>query len=177
MRVPSKRAHAGPIWFDDDVVAAHRRMKQPVPKYIWTGSLLNLLTTPLIYSVCLPFVILDLWVTLYQWTCFPIYGIARVPRQPYFAFDRRRLAYLNIIEKMGCTYCSYANGLIAYVREVTARTERYWCPIKHAQPVPDPHTHYEHFVGYGDGEAYHRELPAQRRALSTAGATGREDDR
>jgi hypothetical protein len=43
--------------------------------------------------------------------------------------------------------------------------------------MPDPHGHYEHFVGYGDGEAYHRELPAQRHSLSNTGATRRADDR
>ena len=72
--------------------------------------------------------LLDLWVTLYQSICFPIYGMARVPRRQYFAIDRHKLAYLNGIEKVHCTFCSYANGLIAYVREVAARTEQYLVP-------------------------------------------------
>ena len=67
--------------------------------------------------------------------CFPIYGIERVQRRRYFAIDRHTLAYLNAIEKANCLYCSHANGVIAYVREVAARTEQYWCPIKHCQPT------------------------------------------
>ena len=47
--------------------------------------------------------------------------------------DRHTLQYLNAIEKANCTFCTYANGVIAYVREVAARTEQFWCPIKHAQ--------------------------------------------
>ena len=35
----------------------------------------------------LPFAVLDIWVTVYQWVCFPIYGIPRVPRRAYFAID------------------------------------------------------------------------------------------
>jgi hypothetical protein len=77
------------------------------------GSVLSLVTAPAIYSLLLPLLLLDLWVWTYQWICFPIYGIARVPRGAYFVIDRRRLAYLNGIEKVNCTVCSYANGLLA----------------------------------------------------------------
>jgi hypothetical protein len=34
-----------------------------------------------------------------------------------------RLAYLNTIEKVGCIYCSYANGLLGLITEIAARTE------------------------------------------------------
>ena len=34
------------------------------------------------------------------------------------------LAYLNGIEKLNCTFCSYANGLIAYVRRDRSRASR-----------------------------------------------------
>ncbi len=37
--------------------------------------------------------------------------------------------------------------------EVGARTERYWCPIKHAKVTKSRHEHYEHFVDYDDGAA------------------------
>ena len=55
-------------------------------------------SAPIIYSVALPFLLLDLWVTLYQWICFPIYGIPYVRRSDYVALDRRKLGYLNGIE-------------------------------------------------------------------------------
>jgi hypothetical protein len=71
-----------------------------------------------------------------QWVCFPIYGISRVQRHRYFAIDRHKLAYLNVIEKANCVYCSYANGLIGYVREVTARTEQ--TGVRFGTRVPYP---------------------------------------
>ena len=89
-----------------------------------------------------------------------------VRRADYIVIDRWKLAYLNTIEKANCDYCSYATGLLAYVREVTARTEQYWCPIKHAQRIRAPHSRYKHFVDYGDAEGYKRELPVLREAVS-----------
>jgi hypothetical protein len=123
------------------------------------------LTVPVIYSLALPLVMLDLWVTAYQRICFPIYGIQRVARRRFFVVDRYRLPYLNAIEKLHCTYCSYANGVLAYTREIAARTEAYWCPIKHARPVRSAHRLYQGFFGYGDAASYKRGLTAQRRQL------------
>jgi hypothetical protein len=159
------RVRRGRVWFDKELREAHRRLRQSIPAYILEGNFLSLLTAPVIYSLLLPFVILDLWVTLYQSICFPIYGIARVPRRRYFAIDRHKLAYLNGIEKVNCTFCSYANGLLAYVREVAARTEQYWCPIKHARAVPAPHQRYHVFLDYGDASGYRKELSALRHAM------------
>ena len=152
-------------WFDEETHSLHRRFKQSVPAFLRDASLLNLLTTPIIYSLVLPMLLLDLWISVYQWTCFPLYGIARVRRRSYFVIDRHKLAYLNAIEKANCMYCSYANGLFAYVREVAARTELYWCPIKHARRVLAPHAHYQQFLDYGDARGYRRQLPALRRTL------------
>ena len=167
------RLHRGRVWFDQEVLRAHRRLRQSIPAYIWRGSVLSLLTTPVIYSLLVPLALLDAWVWIYQWICFPIYGIERVRRRRYFVMDRRRLAYLNGIEKANCTFCSYANGVIAYVREVAARTELYWCPIKHARPVRSPHQRYDAFFDYGDAEGYLRGLVALRRTLPHRGAHGR----
>ena len=61
-------------------------------------------------------------------------------------FDRHRLGYLNAIEKVHCVYCGYANGLVAYAREIAARTEQYFCPIKHAAPIAAPHDRYHLFA-------------------------------
>ena len=160
------RAHRGRVWFDRELRAAHRGLRQSIPKYLLGGNIFSLLTAPVIYSLLGPLVLLDFWVTLYQSVCFPISGIARVPRRRYFAVDRHKLAYLNGIEKVNCTFCSYANGLIAYVREVAARTEQYWCPIKHARLTPAPHRRYYEFLDYGDAHGYRDQLPALRRALN-----------
>jgi hypothetical protein len=163
------QVHRRRVWFDKELRDAHRRLKQSIPSYIREGSLLSLLTSPLIYSLIVPLVLLDVWTTVYQWVCFPIYRVPRVPRRAFFVIDRHKLGYLNGIEKVNCTFCSYANGLLAYVREVAARTEQYWCPIKHARAIPTPHHQYHFFVDYGDAEGYRRELPALRHALRREG--------
>jgi hypothetical protein len=111
-------------------------------------------------------VVLDLFVWVYQWVCFPLYGLARVERAPYFVFDRVHLGYLNIIEKINCAYCSYGNGLMAYAREVVGQTEQYWCPIKHARKVLHAHPYYMGFVDFGDAQAYRTELNVLRARLA-----------
>jgi hypothetical protein len=153
-------------WLDREVRLAHRRLRQSIPSFLAESSVLNLMTAPLIYSLVLPLVLLDLWVTVFQALTFRIYGIPTVRRRQYFVIDRHRLAYLNGIEKLHCFYCSYANGLFAYAREIAARTEQYWCPIKHARRVRHEHSRYQRFVEYGDAESYRRRLAALRRDVS-----------
>lgn len=164
------RVQRGRQWFDAERRAAHRRLRQSIPAYLRGANVWSVLTAPVIYSLILPLVIMDLWVTMYQWVCFPIYGIPRVERRAYCVLDRHKLGYLNGIEKANCVFCGYANGLIAYVREVAARTEQYWCPIKHATKVSAPHDRYHLFVDYGDAEGYREQLPALRRALGASTA-------
>jgi hypothetical protein len=125
-----------------------------------------ILSAPIIYSVALPFALLDLWVTLYQWVCFPIYGIEKVRRRDHIVIDRHNLAYLNAIQKFNCVYCGYGNGVASYVREVAARTEKYWCPIKHARRVKGVHGYYGEFCDFGDGPAFLHESPRLRRELA-----------
>ena len=146
----------------------HQRQSQSIREFVRASSPLNALTIPLIYSLAVPLVVLDLWVTLYQRICFPIYGVARVERSRYLVFDRHRLGYLNAIEKVHCIYCSYATGVLAYAIEVAGRTEDYWCPIKHAVPIPRRRSN-RHFA-YGDAKAYHEQLAALRQSLSVKGA-------
>ena len=86
-------------------------------------------------------------------------------RADYLAIDRHQLSYLNLIEKLNCMYCGYCNGLAAYVREAAARTEQYWCLIKHARRTADPHRHSGSFSDYGDAAAYHQRLEGLQRAL------------
>ena len=160
------RVEAGRIRFEHDVHLAHERLKQRIPQYIRESSPLNILTAPIIYSMVVPIALIDASFTIYQGLCFPLYGISRVRRSVYIAaVDRRHLAYLNAIEKLNCVYCGYANGVLAYVREIAGRTEQYWCPIRHAKPVRESHAHYLEFVDYGDAEGYHRRLPMLREKL------------
>lgn len=126
------------------------------------------LSAPIIYSLIIPFALLDLWVSLYQALCFPAFGIERVKRSPYFKLDRAKLPYLNAVEKLNCQFCAYANGVIGFVREVAARTEQYWCPIKHADAPIDPHTRYSDFSPYGEAFDYAVRQRPLRDALKPA---------
>jgi hypothetical protein len=135
-------------------------------QYVRGASLRTLFTTPAIYALTLPLALLDLCVTVYQRVCFPLYGMTCVGRSRYFLFDRERLSYLNAIEKAHCAYCTYANGVLAYTREVAARTETYWCPIKHARPLRDAHGRYTAFFAYGDEPSFRAGLSRIRRTVT-----------
>lgn len=150
---------------EHDIRRAHKRLKQSIPSYLLESRPLNLLAAPIIYSMIVPISLLDAWITIYQWLCFPLFGIRKVLRRDYIVIDRHKLAYLNGIEKLNCVYCGYANGVFAYVREITGRTEAYWCPIKHGRATRDAHEHYQGFAAYGDAAGYKRRLPALRRFL------------
>ncbi|HEX7281776.1 MAG TPA: hypothetical protein VF239_06945 [Vicinamibacterales bacterium] len=142
---------------------------RPSPRDLWAyvrgGDAGTLLTTPIVYSVIVPFLLLDVWVTAYEGICFRAWGIRRVRRRDYFAIDRHRLPYLNALEKLNCMFCSYANGVVAYVAEVAARTEQYWCPIRHGRRVRGRHGRDHTFTPYADAAAYRRQLPLLRAAL------------
>jgi hypothetical protein len=155
----------GRIAFEQELLRRHRELRQNLLPYLFGARPLVLLTAPVIYAGIIPFLLLDLFVSLYQAICFPIYGIAKIKRADYLVFDRHHLAYLNAMEKLNCAYCSYANGLIAYAREIAARTEQYWCPIKHARRVIGSHARYAAFDDYGDGEDYQARLETLRKAL------------
>jgi hypothetical protein len=139
-----------------------RQHKVGLWRYLRGSRLSVVLTAPIIYSGWLAFLCLDGFVSLYQAVCFPLYGIARVRRGDYLVFDRGTLPYLNLIEKFNCFYCSYGNGVVAYAREVAARTEQYWCPIKHARRVRGNHPHYHRFFEHGDAQAFRQGLERLR---------------
>jgi hypothetical protein len=146
------------IVFEEDVRRIHRAIKTHSARYFFDANPLIVLTTPLIYSLIVPIALVDIWVMAYQAICFPVYRIPKVRRRDYLIFDRHHLAYLNVIEKINCAYCSYCNGAIAFVREVASRTEIYWCPIKHARRILGPHPHYQGFADFGDAEAFREKL-------------------
>ncbi len=142
------------ISFDRNSTQQHKKQRQPITLYFSQASLANIVSAPVIWIVLIPALLLDLTVSVYQAICFPIYKIPKVSRKNYIVFDRQYLDYLNLIEKINCAYCSYFNGMIAYVQEIAARTEQYWCPIKHARRISSLHSRYQHFLDYGDAEAY-----------------------
>ncbi|MBV1702156.1 MAG: hypothetical protein KGQ46_10090 [Hyphomicrobiales bacterium] len=144
----------GKIIFEAEMLRQHKAMQIKLWPYLRAAGLLTILTAPLIYGLTLPLVLLDIFVTIYQAVCFPVYGIAKVRRQDYLNFDRSHLAYLNALEKINCGYCAYGNGILGYAGEIAARTELYWCPIKHARRMQYMHSQYRNFVEFGDAEAF-----------------------
>jgi hypothetical protein len=144
----------GKVIFEEEILRRHRELRTTLSRYILSAHPLVIATAPVIYSLIFPLLLLDLFITTYHAICFPVYGIAKVSRGDYFIFDRHHLSYLNALEKINCAYCSYANGLIAYVREIAGRTEKYWCPIKHARRAIGVHSQYSHFRDYGDAAAF-----------------------
>jgi hypothetical protein len=154
------------IKFERDVRQMHEQLKRSLYRWMTTDRPQNFITGPIIYGVAIPLAILDLFVTFYHASCFPIYGIAKVRRGDYIVFDRHHLGYLNAIERFHCEYCAYANGLIAYATEIVARIEQYFCPIKHARKILGPHAHYARFLEYGDSADFHMRLEELRAACA-----------
>ena len=148
-RIEGKR-----IEFEHLVTEAHRRLRLGLFPWLRASKLRNALSAPFIYAMIVPLALLDGCLLAYQAVCFRLYRIPAVQRGDYIVIDRHQLAYLNVIEKIHCAYCGYANGFLAYATEVVARTEQYWCPLKHARKVLGSHRRYPGFAAYGDARGY-----------------------
>ncbi|HEB01679.1 MAG TPA: hypothetical protein ENI12_00415 [Nitrospirae bacterium] len=151
------------IRFEKKIKAQHKAIVKKLPRYLYDAAFLNMLTVPVIWSCLIPVAFLDLIVMVFQFICFPVYGIPKVKRKDYIIIDRHYLSYLNTIEKINCLFCGYFIGVISIVQEVAARTEQYWCPIKHARRLRTMHSRYKNFIDYGDGIKYKEKLQEVRR--------------
>ncbi|MFG0265039.1 MAG: hypothetical protein ACF8AM_07775 [Rhodopirellula sp. JB055] len=148
--------------FSPEVRKRHRAQTRRVWRTIWESPFLTILTAPVIYSLIIPLALLDLFVSLYQWICFPVYRVPRVRRREYVVIDRHLLSYLNVIEKLNCVYCGYGNGVLAYASEIAARTEQYWCPIKHAKLSKGCHSRQCLFCDFGDADGFRSQYATLR---------------
>ncbi len=153
------------VRFEREVKVQHRRLVKQIRYYLKDAAILNVLTAPVIWSCLFPAVFMDMVISFYQAICFPIYGIPKVSRKDYIVIDRHYLSYLNSLEKANCVYCGYFNGLIGYAQEIGARTEQYWCPIKHARKTRFVHDRYAKFLSYGGGVSYRKNIESVRRAF------------
>ena len=161
------------IYFEETTRKYHKTLVIRIRTYLRQSSLPNLVSFPFIWGCLLPALFLDLIVTVFHSVCFRLYGIPLVKRSEYVVIDRQALTYLNLIEKLNCTYCGYFNGLIAYVQEIAARTEQYWCPIKHARKKASIHSRYLKFLEYGDAEGYRKYIENIRRDFKDLDENGR----
>ncbi len=154
------------VEFERAVRDKHLQLKMGVFRWFLAVRPQNFITAPIIYGMIVPLVILDIGITIYQATCFPIYGIAKARRSDYIVFDHQHLAYLDFFDKAHCLYCSYGNGLIAFALEITARTEQYFCPIKHAHKILGSHARYAQFIDYGEADDFQVKREALRKMLA-----------
>ena len=153
------------VFFEQNIRVAQQRLKTGIIKFLLDSQPRNVVSAPFIYSVFFPVLLLDIWLSLYQALCFPLYRMSKVKRSQYIIIDRHNLPYLNIIEKLNCVYCGYCSGVFAYAREIAVRTEQYWCPIKHARKILDPHRRYAQFADFGQADEYHQTLKQLREEL------------
>jgi hypothetical protein len=126
-------------------------------KYLLKDThLSHILSVPIIWSLLIPFVFLDICVEIYHHICFRLYNIPLVQRSKYIVIDRHKLNYLSNLQKTNCVYCAYVNGLLKYITEIAAQTELYWCAIKHNKKDAIYPQHHKNFIDYGDKETYER---------------------
>lgn len=97
-----------------------------------------------IYSMVIPVVLLDLWISVYQFVYFNINGIPMIKKSDYISFERWDLKRLNILQKINCFYCEYVNGVLAWAKGVGIQTEVYSCAIKHTH-LKKPKEHEKDF--------------------------------
>ncbi|OIQ88610.1 hypothetical protein GALL_295330 [mine drainage metagenome] len=151
------------VRFERDALLQQRQHKINLFRYAFFPRPRHVLAAPFIFVLLPALLLLDLLASLYHAVCFPLLEIPKVRRSDYLVFDRHHLAYLNLLEMINCAYCSYGNGLLAYLTEIIGRTEQYWCPIKHAHRVLTTHARYRNFMEYGDAEGFRRDLKEIRR--------------
>lgn len=97
-----------------------------------------------IYSMIIPIVILDLWVTFYQWVYFTAMGIPKIKKKQFVVMERWDLNKLTFWQKVNCVYCEYANGILAFAKAVGNQTEIYSCAIRHHHALKG-HEHEKQF--------------------------------
>ena len=146
------------VHFEEATKKYHETLMTKIHTYLYNAGLLKIIFAPVVWFCIIPAFFLDLVITVFQFICFPVYGIPKVNRSDYIILDRYALKYLNAIEKLNCVYCGYFNGLIAFVQEVAARAEQHWCPIKHARKISTIHSRYNKFFAYGDADSYKKEI-------------------
>ncbi len=164
------RVSEGRVIFEREILELHKKIAGSLLFYIIKAPLLTVLSAPVIYAMIVPALFMDLGLWIYQTVCFPVYGIPKVKRSDHIILDRHYLKYLNFLERLNCDYCSYFNGLSSYAMEIAARTEQYWCPVKHASGKAQRHSRAHLFADYGDAEAYRTKLAELRRQLKETGS-------
>jgi len=111
--------------------------------------LLQLVGGLLIYSLIIPLVFGHIIAWISQHIYFSIYDIPMLKFRDYVTLDRSKLKKLNLLEKINCAYCGYANATVAWVKDSVNRLETYSCAIKHNVSKPGQE-HQEKFHEYNE---------------------------
>ena len=91
----------------------------------------HIISIPFIYGLGVSLVVFHVVLEIYHQVAFRLYDLELVDVKKYIKIDRYKLSKLTLAQKINCTYCGYANGLLAYAVVISAETEKYWCGIKH----------------------------------------------
>ena len=86
--------------FEQKVINEGRAKIVSSLEYLSSFSMLAVLTIPFIWAMMIPALLVDIFVTIYQYICFPIYKIPKVKRGDYIIMDRYNLFYLDQVEKV-----------------------------------------------------------------------------
>ena len=155
----------GYVKFEKDVLEKQKENMKNLLAWFGEVPLLQFLAAPIIYGMVIPAILFDVLVFIYQQVVFRIFKVELLKRSDYIVYDRHYLGYLNSIEKLNCVYCSYINGLMQYASAIAARTEFYFCPIKHAKKIVYQHDYYHEYLMYGDEDMYHDKLQELRKKV------------
>ena len=150
------------IVFSQKKQEENKKFKLGSFRYMLWSQIRHILSMPFIYAMIIPAVILDIFLFIFQNICFRLYGIPLVKRNEYISSERKHLDYLNWIQKINCLYCSYVNGIFSYAVEIGGRTEKYWCPIKHARKNNTFHNWQDHFADYWDAEWFQESFTSNK---------------
>lgn len=142
------------IKFKEEIKKRNKTFKTSVFESIFSARVREVLSIPFIYMMVVPALILDIFLFIYQQTALRLYKVPLVRRRDYIVYERKKLDYLNWIQKLNCLYCSRVNWLFSYAVEVAWRTEKYWCPIKYASRKKWWHDWEEFFADYWDPEKF-----------------------
>lgn len=153
----------GYIKFEKEIVDRQKKNMMHLLDWFREIPLVQLLSAPVVYMMVVPAIVLDIMLFVYKNVVSRVFKIEFGKRSDYIVFDRQYLGYLNVVEKLNCLYCAYFNGVMQYASSIAARTEFYFCPIKHAKKVAYRHEYYNIFLPYGDGDAYQKKLKELRK--------------
>lgn len=108
----------GKIVFSKKQKEENKKEKLPTYRYMLGAQIRHIISMPFIYGMIVPALFLDIFLFVYQQTCFRLYRIPLVKRKDYITAERKHLDYLNWIQKINCLYCSYVNGIFSYAVEI-----------------------------------------------------------